>query len=446
MGSQQQATVASFVTAAAPGAPLPAGTIILFDRGAGPSGVDVPSGWTQYVDESGALGGFMIKGGSTVSREAGTAGTLETSFSPGMATAGSHAFTTFQRPSRPGTGSLQPSNIAAGEHTHPVSLVPGVFPLAYPALAPQPGSPAENAPTSLGVQGAQISLIRTASEAAGIPAGGIVFTASTIPEGFTRKTWGEIGYPAPENGVYSISADRTQYPPSPRQILIRGSGFAPGPSATEIFAVSGSAGSHGHEGTTLLGPSPSGPTKPVGTSGGAHVHNIGFSDAPPTGEFNVNVWQQFKHLLPMVTDSPKGAVSGTIVMFNGVSTPSGWKICDGTNSTPNMVDYFLGYDNVEDNTDVLIGRDTVGKTFSKATTPAPSPGNYPSSPYGVSTLDSGSPGTHTHQGGPGRSAGARAMQHPNDSWPHSHTVNELSFLFPDSFVPAHITLIFIQKE
>jgi hypothetical protein len=33
---------------------------------------------------------------------------------------------------------------------------------------------------------------------------------------------------------------------------------------------------------------------------------------------------------------------GTIIMYNGQSEiPPGWKICDGSNGTPNLVDRFV---------------------------------------------------------------------------------------------------------
>ncbi|WP_421873465.1 tail fiber protein [Marinoscillum sp.] len=62
-----------------------------------------------------------------------------------------------------------------------------------------------------------------------------------------------------------------------------------------------------------------------------------------------------------------GSPSGTIVMWSGSTVPEGWKLCDGTNSTPNLSGRFVvGYDaSIEEYNnpgDFSIGGTTGGNT------------------------------------------------------------------------------------
>ena len=43
----------------------------------------------------------------------------------------------------------------------------------------------------------------------------------------------------------------------------------------------------------------------------------------------------------VVTISSPTITTGMILMFNGVSAPTGWAICDGTNGTPDLRDKFV---------------------------------------------------------------------------------------------------------
>ena len=50
---------------------------------------------------------------------------------------------------------------------------------------------------------------------------------------------------------------------------------------------------------------------------------------------------------------PSGVPSGTIVMYNSSSAPTGWVICDGSNSTPDLRGRFIvGYSDTDSDYDV----------------------------------------------------------------------------------------------
>ena len=113
-----------------------------------------------------------------------------------------------------------------------------------------------------------------------------------------------------------------------------------------------------------------------------------------------------------------------IIMYSGTisSLPSYWKVCDGTNGTPNMVNYFLGYSTIttaHNTTTSYAAPATAGSlstdswTHSHITASVVSRIGYPSSNYHTSTSAS-----------------------------HSHTINPN----PSSnvFQPDEIKLCFIQ--
>jgi hypothetical protein len=437
VGSSQQSTVASFIAPAA-GAVLPAGTILIFDRAT--AGDSVPSGWSLYTTQGGSsIVGYMIKGATSVSRVTGTPGTVALATTHTLATAGSHSLLSqWSKGGNPNTNLTDsaPGTPVSGSHAH--DLVLNIFPnppaRIYPSLVTQPAPGTTNAPE--GVQGVQAPLIQATNDSNTIPANCIIFSGtSSIFSGFSRKTWATVS-----TGVYSVSVDVNTFRPSPRSFPA----FTSGGFTTSV------GGAHKHSWppnqgavTPPVSAPPGSTLKPTDSGPVGHQHPVTILDTPT----NMGVWQQFKHLLPQSSASAETVVSGMIVMFNGVSAPAGWKVCDGTNDTPDMVDYFLGYNDSESSSDVLVGTNTVGRQFSTSTTPAAPPTVYNSSGWEVSIGTATWP--HNHQPSTTqRIPLSFTVTHTTTTAPHTHTItpNIAGVTLPSSFLPAHISLIFIQKE
>lgn len=396
-------------------ASLPEGTILLFDR----SSVDtpIPAGFSLYTEQGGqSVTGFLIKGGTVVSRSTGTPAPVSysgSSFQSGSAGAHGPGLTTtsIQGAGQPSTpiNSRTRYNAEEGVHSHTIFI------------SPSPGGTI-NYPTTATFQGTSVPLIRASSETAAIPANAVVFgTSSGGFTGFSSKSWSV-------NGVYSIASSINVNNPSPTSI---GGSFT---------VVTSEDGIHSH-GQTVVGtaPSPAGPgpwTDANGFSGG-HTH--------PASLGQLGVWKQYKHLLPFVCTSSSTVQSGMIVMYNGVSVPSGWNLCDGTNGTPNMVNFFLGF-NSGSSGGALVGRDLIGATGPSATTPAPSPTAYgtTSVPVNITSV----PWSHTHLNNRNveRQTTSYNALHGTVAVPHTHTASSVTFDMPSAYMPQNLTLIFIQKS
>ena len=399
---------------------IPEGAIFLFDRSS--EGTAIPSGFSLYTEENGeSVTGFLIKGGSAVSRDTGTSAEINISYPGETVTtgpAGSHGFGVANIPN----GSLgaqfssSPSNTTAnydadaGAHTHTLSITgSGVIPNTYPASAT--------------TQGTSVPLIRASAGRDTIPANAIVFgTSSGGFSGFSSKTWSV-------NGVYSIAASVNVNNPAPTNL------------SPAITVGTSSNGAHNHFRTVPNGiyvPAPSTPYPTADQIAGNHTHpggSVGF----------LGVWKQFKHLLPFVSTGTSQVQSGMIVMFNGVTVPVGWKLCDGTNGTPDMVGYFLGF-NSGSSGNTLIGRDVVGSSGPTATTPAPPPSAYGSTSVPVTIAPS--PWSHDHSRfrSVERRQPSPAIYHGSGSVSHTHTSPSITFTMPNAYMPRNLTLIFIQKE
>jgi hypothetical protein len=389
---------------------LPEGAILLFDRAS--TGTAIPSGFSLYTEENGqSVTGFLIKGGTAVSRDTGT--TAPVTYTGGNVTsgaAGAHGPGVFNFTAET-AGTPSPSSLAyydapAGSHSHTVSISGSA---TYPASAT--------------IQGTSVPLIRASSESATIPANAIVFgTSSGGFTGFSSKSWGV-------NGVYSIASS------------VNGNNPAPTSVAPSFSLSTSSDGEHTHlRFQSGRGPSPTPGAHTVAdvSSGTAHTH--------PGGTFGlVGVWKQFRHLLPFVSTGSSEVQSGMIIMYNGVSAPSGWKICDGTNGTPDMVGFFLGF-NSGSSGGALVGRDVIGSSGPTATTPAPPPSAYGTTSVPVTMNPS--PWFHTHgRTTPiGRMTTTYTAFHLDGSAPHTHTVPSITMTMPNAYMPRNLTLIFLQKE
>lgn len=390
---------------------LPAGTILLFDRTS--ESDPVPSGFSLYTEESGGtIVNYLIKGGSSVSRVTGTSQSI--SIAPQtvpLASNGAHILSSIAIASggTPQTGAG--GDTPAGAHTHTLTVASVSAPF----------------PTTGSNQGVSVPLVRCSSDVPAIPPKCVVFSGtSSVFTNFTRKSWGV------SLGTYSASSTANINRPSPTNIA---------PSFSPAFSVSFS-GAHFHPSPTAQ-PSTSSPSPGPLKNNGAY--NTGSHDHTAQLTF-VGVWKQFKHLLPMTSSTEQFVQPGMIVMYNGVSVPSGWKLCDGTNGTPNMIDFFLGYDNASSSSDVVVGRDTVGSFFPSG--PQPQPYGQTSIPFSIGN----NPWSHFHAASIFEStpvsvpsSTSRNIQHGSSTVPHNHTSPSIVASIPSGYIPAHLTLIFIQK-
>ena len=109
---------------------------------------------------------------------------------------------------------------------------------------------------------------------------------------------------------------------------------------------------------------------------------------------------------------PSGVPSGTIVMYNSSSAPSGWVICDGSNSTPDLRDKFI----LAAGSSYSVG-DTGGSADAIVVSHSHGAGNYGASSSGshshnLSNLTTSSTSSHTHDSG---------NFSTNNTGSHSHT-------------------------
>jgi hypothetical protein len=153
----------------------------------------------------------------------------------------------------------------------------------------------------------------------------------------------------------------------------------------------------------------------LNTTGQSHTHTL-----TATGYISNLLSKALKLWTAAAQDTP---LSGDVIMFSGTLTnlPTYWKICDGTNGTVDMRDYFLGYSHE-------------ANTAHGATVAAD-----------LSASASTSTNTWTHQHGSGSTATnifTTNMFHTSSSAAHSHAVG--ASVFSQTYVPPSIKLAFIQ--
>ena len=109
---------------------------------------------------------------------------------------------------------------------------------------------------------------------------------------------------------------------------------------------------------------------------------------------------------------PSGVPSGTIVMYNSSSAPTGWVICDGSNSTPDLTDKFI----IAAGSTYSVG-DTGGSADAVVVSHSHGAGNFGtnnagSHSHGQGNLSSNNTGGHTH---------GQGNLSTNNTGSHSHT-------------------------
>lgn len=391
--------------------PLPADSVLLWDRDS--ESTAVPDGFSIYS----AADNRLIQGTTTLADAGTTGGSGSRDFSVpgafGTTSGGAHnggppsfARRGFGAPLTPTTvgSSMNP----AGSHFHVGTKTP-----ATPLTIPSTAKP----------MGRWMVLITNSSQVDNVPINCLVFSESR-PAFFTRKTF--------DTHTVGLYAGTTTFSRA---------------KAADTFPLSiawSSSGAHAHTGPGTQGTTPNSPPfiynnqYDYNPSSGSHTH--------ATTTRSLTIFQQFKHLLPFMATANKPVKSGMIVMYKGASIPSGWKLCDGNNGTPDMNGLFLGYDNNENGHGILKSNKRVGigpDGYPLPTTNPPSPTNYE---LLANFSASSTPWPHSHLGnGPFQSNFTSNAWHPTATAPHSHTFPSGIF-FPLEFIPDFIKLVFIQKE
>ena len=388
--------------------PLPADAVLLWDRASESDAV--PDGFSIYTSADNRL----IQG-TTLSDIGVTGGSPATRSVSGFTnTSGEHSLESLPVPSRfiaesrvPGSPGSIVNNMSspAGSHVHTATAPNSTIPSAFLPM------------------GRYMVLITNSTEVDNIPLNCVVFSESKPSSAFFRKT-----FDTNDAGIY---AGTTTFSRSRAAMT------------TSLTITWSPSGAHTHL-STPNSPVPfpgAGPTSSYDynlTDTGDHGH--------PTSSLSLAIFEQFKHLLPFMALANRPVKSGMIVMFKGASVPSGWKLCDGTNGTPDMNGFFLGYDNNETGHGVLKSN----KRIDVATNGYPLPTTSPPSPTNYEVLANFVTPTvtwpHSHRGPITTSIYTQTALHGPVSVPHFHTFSPSNITFPINFTPNFIKLAFIQKE
>lgn len=394
------------------GFPLPADSILIWDKTS--AGDSVPTGFSEMDmgSEDFLIQGAILSDSNTTTFTSGTftgagsiltsslAGSHSTPWSPIGAWPGSPT-----PPTTPPLGTRYDN--ADGNHSHTTTVGP-----------PSISVPKNTLPGGMGVK-----LITNAAEVSEIPESAVAFS-DTVKDGFARKTW-DLSY-----GPY-IAQKNT--------LTTVGEIAAVGVS----FNVSGSStsGVHSHARPVRLQTFP-------GTRFAANRQTIGNHSHPVTSpSLQFYVFQNFKHLLPLIATTDGTVKSGMIVMFKGASIPDGWSLCNGSNGTPNLVNYFIGYNNDETSTDVLVGKREVKNSATAPPTTGDASAPYSPQPAPVTFNDVTWPHNHARPGTTPttRQTNTSFNRHTVKNVPHTHS-STIDFTIPSLFKPNTLRLAFIQKD
>ena len=177
-------------------------------------------------------------------------------------------------------------------------------------------------------------------------------------------------------------------------------------SGTATVSVTGIADDFNrleHEGSTKVS---------VSSTGASVTGNLSVSGTIPAS--------QLTGALPAIDGSALTGITtvpaGVIVMWSGTNAniPSGWNLCDGTNSTPDLTDRFILGRGGSTNTNSTGGSNTV--TLAE--------GNLPSHTHGTGNLAAGAGGDHSHNfnANTGNSGNHSHNGYTSNTGGHNHTL------------------------
>lgn len=402
---------------------IPAGAIVLYN-GSNPS---IP-GWQRYT----ASDGLLIIGTSVQSNVAlaNTAGGIGAAFeyiftaeadhpaSPGGLTAYIGEKLTII--STPGTFDSQ-TNLYPVAHSHNTNLTfgPPLAPTFTGGIGPPLSQIKEKMPNGVKPNTSNITLIQAISASNTFPASVIHINDIAV-----RNDWTQMMAPASGSTTYATA-----------RYICGGNGVEHNDANSyNISTNSGYGGSHDHSfsgGNQRTSNPPNSPTGAFNTYIGAtpyHYHS--FTSNAQISSLKariVKLWTAaYDHKLSNTTNS------NLVIMYSGDISylPSYWKVCDGTNGTMDMRDYFLGYS-------------TESANLTHATVHAANVGfaNVNTGFAGITAVDSFS---HTHQVSPNPVSYAAPAGHTTKPVSHSHTIYGSSPVFETHIKPPHIYLSFIQ--
>jgi hypothetical protein len=266
------------------------------------------AGWSRYSTADGlVIKGASIQGDIGVTSAA--AGTYSAAYTVPLA--GAHTGPSnywFFGGATPGSASYAPTNNTSGDHNHSFSLTGN----AAPARPPR----------------TQHTLLYATSDQYQFPVNTIHIHASNASGSWSQKlSSGAIRFIIGGNGVSDLAAVNA--------------------TANNASSSSSGDGSHDHlSGATLTRISSSAatpgttPVTPGSGVGQSHGHSVSASTVP------LSVTSIIGKLMKLWTSASQDvAFNGHIVMFVGTlsALPPYWKLCDGTNGTPDLRTYSLGY-------------------------------------------------------------------------------------------------------
>lgn len=224
---------------------------------------------------------------------------------------------------------------------------------------------------------------------------------------------GTIGFRDPAAGTYGTR----MYPNGSAAYMVNGptGGSMTSPSGNYTTTRSTSSSStHQHNSNTNLFYTMSPNIYPTALGSGSHSHII-------TATMYQTIMSNTMVLSAWTSAAARAPKTDVIVMYNGLLSSlagTGWYLCDGTNGTLNINDYYVG----------------VGSGW----------GDTYSSDGSMSSLDIdyGDYATHGHGNGSKGGSGIYAY-HTTETWPHYHTLGYSTFL---DFIGARFYLHFIQYK
>jgi hypothetical protein len=357
---------------------IPVGALIMYS-GASDPGL---AGWTRYT----AADGKFIKGTATQSEIGTVTANNNATLTTGSTSTGTAGYHSFPSTTTKEYGVANPQNttvftyqLGAGDHAHTL-----FFSL---------GSGNDLNPAST-----DYILLQATETKRYFPANAVLSKSTQITGSTQQLATGDFRY-------------------------IRGGSTYANTAATTrtISGSTDSQGTHSHGPSSYIGS-----TFATGTSGLANIaeNSISGLGHSHTISGTVSGSRLIGNILKLWKLSTQiAAEDNIIIMYTGTiaNLPSYWKVCDGTNGTPNMAGLFLGYSNIAN---------TAHGTYT--------PYSTPSSLGGLST----NTWTHQHTGGQStRSGTSTSYLHASTSVSHSHTFSNPSIA---TFQPDEIKLCFIQ--